>query len=246
MKLSGKVALVTGGSRGMGKEMVRAFAAEGADVIIASRKKENCDELADAVSEEFGVRALPVGFNVSHWGDCDRLVQTVYDEFDRLDILVNNAGLSPLYPSLGEVTEELFDKVIGVNLKGPFRLTALIGERMVNDGGGAILNISSMEAWRPQPNALPYGAAKRGLDALTEGFSRAFGPTVRVNGIQCGAFLTDISKAWSEQTHASLKQTASLERAGNPDEIVGAALYFCSDDSSFSTGATLRLDGGFQ
>ncbi len=246
MKLSGKVALVTGGSRGMGKEMVRAFAAEGADVIIASRKKENCEAVADEVSKEFGVQAFPVGFNVSHWDECGQLVDTAYGEFDRVDILVNNAGLSPLYPSLGEVTEELFDKIIGVNLKGPFRLTALIGERMVKDGGGSILNISSMEAWRPQPKALPYAAAKRGLDAFTEGFSRAFGPTVRVNGIQCGAFLTDISTAWTEESLAALKENASLSRAGNPDEIVGAAMYFCSDDSSFSTGATLRLDGGFQ
>lgn len=246
MKLSGKIALVTGGSRGMGKEMVRAFAAEGADVVIASRKKENCAALADQVEKEFGVRALPVGFNVSHWDDCDQLVETVYSEFDHVDILVNNAGLSPLYPSLGEVTEALFDKVIGVNLKGPFRLTALIGERMVKDGGGSILNISSMEAWRPQPKALPYAAAKRGLDAFTEGFSRAFGPTVRVNGIQCGAFLTDISTAWSAESLQSLTENASLSRAGNPDEIVGAAMYFCTDASSFATGTTLRLDGGYQ
>lgn len=245
-KFQGKIALVTGGSRGMGREMVRAFAADGADVVIASRKLANCQQVADEVTTQYGIRALPVEVNVSDWDACGALVDQVYAEFGKVDILVNNAGLSPMYPSLGEVTEALFDKVIAVNLRGPFRLTALIGERMAAGDGGAILNISSVEAWRPQAHALPYAAAKRGLDALTEGFAQAFGPTVRVNGIQCGAFLTDISHAWSAEAMDRLSTTPALKRAGAPEEIVGAAMYFCSDDASFATGATLRLDGGWQ
>lgn len=245
-KFQGRIALVTGGSRGMGREMVRAFAAEGADVVIASRKLANCQQVADEVTTQYGIRALPVEVNVSDWDACGALVDQVYAEFGKVDILVNNAGLSPMYPSLGDVTEALFDKVIAVNLRGPFRLTALIGERMAAGGGGAILNISSVEAWRPQEHALPYAAAKRGLDALTEGFAQAFGPTVRVNGIQCGAFLTDISHAWSAEAMDRLSTTPALKRAGAPEEIVGAAMYFCSDDASFATGATLRLDGGWQ
>ena len=168
-ELEGKVALVTGGSRGLGAEMVRAFAAEGAHVAIASRKLASCEELAAEVSARHGVRALPVACNVSHWDECDALAEAVYAEFGAVDVLVNNAGLSPLYPSLDQVTEELFDKVIGVNLRGPFRLAALIGTRMAEGDGGAIINIGSIEAIRPQPGALPYAAAKAGLHVLSEG-----------------------------------------------------------------------------
>ena len=113
-------------------------------------------------------------------------------------MLVNNAGMSPLYPSVDQVSEALFDKVLGVNLKGPFRLTSLVGTRMAAGAGGSIINISSVEAERPEPSALPYAAAKAGLEALTLGFVRAFGPTVRVNTIRCGMFRTDIAKAWGD------------------------------------------------
>jgi NAD(P)-dependent dehydrogenase (short-subunit alcohol dehydrogenase family) len=241
---AGKVVLVTGGSRGMGREMVTAFAEHGASVVIASRKLAACQELAALVEREHGVKALPVACNVSSWADCDGLIKAVYDEFGRVDVLVNNAGLSPLYPSLDEVSEALFDKVIGVNLKGPFRLAAAIGTRMAAGDGGSIINISSIASIRPGPSSLPYAAAKAGLNVLTEGMAQAFGPTVRVNCIQAGPFRTDISKAWSDETTAHFEQTLALGRCGEPAEIVGAALYFASTASSFCTGAVLRLDGG--
>jgi NAD(P)-dependent dehydrogenase (short-subunit alcohol dehydrogenase family) len=243
---AGKVAVVTGGSRGMGREIVRAIAARGGDVVIASRKLDACEKLAAEISEEFGVRALPVACNVSSWDDCDRLVETVYADLGRVDVLVNNAGLSPLYPSLDQVTEALFDKVIGVNLRGPFRLTALVGKRMAEGEGGSIINVSSVEAIRPSPRALPYAAAKVGLNVLTEGFAQAFGPTVRVNTVQPGAFLTDISQAWSEEHVEQLEDTVVLRRCGQPEEIVGAVLYFAGPSSSYTTGATLRVDGGWR
>jgi NAD(P)-dependent dehydrogenase (short-subunit alcohol dehydrogenase family) len=243
--LEGKVALVTGGSRGLGREMVLAFAAGGADVIIASRKLDGCTALAEEVRDRFGVAALATACNVSVWTQCDALVETAYAELGRVDILVNNANLSPLYGRLDEVSESLWDKVVGVNLKGPFRLTSLIGTRMAAGDGGSIINISSIEAARPMPNALPYAAAKAGLNALTEGFARAFGPTVRVNAIQCGPFLTDISLAWDmDAFDAVAKASIALQRGGAPDEVVGAALYFASAASSYCTGAILRLDGG--
>src|SRR4051812_49326375 len=124
--LSGKVALVTGGSRGLGREMVLAFAQRGADVVVASRKLDACEAVAREVEERFGRRALAAAANVSDWGQCDALVDAAYGEFGRVDVLVNNAGLSPLYGRLDELEESLFDKVLAVNLKGPFRLTALI------------------------------------------------------------------------------------------------------------------------
>ncbi|MEV6229088.1 glucose 1-dehydrogenase [Saccharopolyspora shandongensis] len=243
--LTGKIALVTGGSRGMGRAMAHAFAAKGADVIIASRKLEACESTAREIEEEHGVGALPVACNVSHWDQCDALVERAYAEFGRVDVLVNNAGLSPLYPSLDQVSEALWDKVLAVNLKGPFRLTALIGTRMAEGDGGAIINISSIAAIRPAPIELPYAAAKAGLNTLTEGFARAFGPKVRVNAIQAGPFLTDISHAWDLDAFAERARTSiALGRGGEPDEVAGAALYFASAASSFCTGAILRLDGG--
>lgn len=244
--LAGKIALVTGGSRGLGAEMVRAFAAEGADVAIASRKLASCEALAAEVRERHGVRAFPVACNVSHWDECDALAEAVYAEFGRVDVLVNNAGLSPLYPSLDQVTEDLFDKVIGVNLRGPFRVTALIGTRMAEGDGGSIVNIGSIEAIRPQPSALPYAAAKAGLHVLSEGFAKAFGPTVRVNTIQAGPFLTDISAHWSDGARRRLESATALGRCGDPAEIVGAALFFATSASSYASGAVLRLDGGHE
>jgi NAD(P)-dependent dehydrogenase (short-subunit alcohol dehydrogenase family) len=242
--LEGKVALVTGGSRGLGREMVLAFAEAGADVVIASRKKDNCDELAAEVTKATGRRAVGVGCHVGHWNEVEALSQTAYDEFGKVDVLVNNAGMSPLYARLTDVTEDLFDKVIGVNFKGPFRLSALVGERMAQGDGGSIINVSSVAAIRPTPTELPYAAAKSALDVLTAGFALAYGPKVRVNTIMAGPFLTDISKAWDIDAFNESAQRFPLRRGGQPDEIVGAALYLASDASSFTTGSIVRVDGG--
>jgi NAD(P)-dependent dehydrogenase (short-subunit alcohol dehydrogenase family) len=244
--LLGKVALVTGGSRGLGREMVLAFAGAGASVVIASRKVDACEALATEVHDRYGTAALAVAANVSSWDDCDALVAAAYARFEHVDVLVNNAGMSPLYPSVDQVGEALFDKVLGVNLKGPFRLTSLVGTRMAAGPGGSIINVSSVEAERPDPSALPYAAAKAGLEALTLGFVRAFGPTVRVNTIRCGMFRTDIAKAWGdpEAVDAMARQRIAVGRIGEPQDIVGAAMYLATDASAYCTGATLRLDGG--
>jgi NAD(P)-dependent dehydrogenase (short-subunit alcohol dehydrogenase family) len=244
--LLGKVALVTGGSRGLGRAMVLAFAEAGASVIIASRKLDACNALAEEVADRYGVAALPVAANVSSWEDCDALLDAAYARFEHVDVLVNNAGMSPLYPSVDQVGEALFDKVVGVNLKGPFRLTSVVGTRMASGDGGSIINISSVEAERPEATALPYAAAKAGLEALTLGFVRAFGPTVRVNTIRCGMFRTDIAKAWGDPdvVDQMARQRIAVGRIGEPDDIVGAALFLATDASAYCTGATIRLDGG--
>jgi NAD(P)-dependent dehydrogenase (short-subunit alcohol dehydrogenase family) len=243
-ELEGKVVLITGGSRGMGEQLAHAFAREGASIIIASRKLDNCVKVADELSRSYGVRALPVAFNVSDWDQCDQLIAAAYDAFGQVDVLINNAGLSPLYPSLAEVSQALFDKVIGVNLRGPFRLASVIGTRMAAAAGGVIINIGSVEAVRPHVSALPYAAAKAGLNVLTEGFAQAFGPTVRVNAIQCGAFMTDLAKNWDDGIQQDMEQAAALHRVADPREVTGAALFFATSASSFATGAVLRLDGG--
>lgn len=243
--LTGRVAVVTGGSRGLGRAMVQAFARSGADVVIASRKGDACEALAVEVRRETGREALGIACHVGVWADCDRLVESAYDRFGRVDVLVNNAGLSPLYPSLGEVSEALYEKVLAVNLKGPFRLSSLVGARMAAGDGGSIINVSSIAAVQPTPAELPYAAAKAGLNAMTVGMARAFGPTVRVNCIMPGPFLTDISKAWNmEVFREAARRTIPLQRGGEAHEIVGAALYLASDASSYTTGAVLKIDGG--
>jgi NAD(P)-dependent dehydrogenase (short-subunit alcohol dehydrogenase family) len=243
--LEGRVALVTGATRGLGLAMCEGFAAHRARLVIASRKAEQCVRVAGELGERFGVDTLPVAANVSEWAACDRLVDAALDRFGRIDVLVNNAGLSPLYPSLPEVTEELWNKVLAVNLRGPFRLMAKVGEAMTEQGSGSIINISSSAAVRPRPGALPYAAAKAGLNTLTEGFAQALGPHVRVNAIQVGPFRTDVAESWDAAAFAERARTSiALQRAGEPAEIVGAALYLASDASSYCTGAVLRLDGG--
>ena len=243
LELTGKIAIVTGGSRGLGREMVLAFAEHGADVVIASRKLANCEAVAEEV-RALGRRALPIAYHAGSWADADRLAEAAYAEFGRVDVLVNNAGMSPLYESLEGVSEELFDKVIGVNLKGPFRLSSIVGTRMAAGDGGSIINVSSIASQRPSPTEAPYGAAKAGINSLTLSLAAAFGPKVRVNCIVPGPFLTDISKAWDlEAFNARAKNAFALGRGGEPHEIVGAALYLASRASSYTTGALINIDG---
>ncbi|MDB5715811.1 MAG: oxidoreductase, short chain dehydrogenase/reductase family [Sphingomonadales bacterium] len=238
--LTGKVALVTGGSRGLGLEMVRAFAAHGADIIIASRKIENCEAAAQEV-RALGRRALAVGAHVGKWDEIDRLIEVAYAKFGRVDILVNNAGMGPRMPS-HEVTEQLFDSVVNLNFKGPFRLASQIAKRMMDGDGGTIINVSSTGGVMPLPEIVPYGSSKAALNAMTLSFAHEYGPKVRVNTLSAGPFLTDISKSWSAEALA--KQNNAVGRPGRPEEVVSSALFLASPASSYVTGTLLRVDGG--
>lgn len=242
--LTGRVVLVTGGSRGLGRAMAQACSEEGASVILASRDGEACRQVAAEITQATGAPTMGIGAHVGKWEDLSALVDRVYEEFGRIDVLVNNAGVSPLYDSVGDITEALFDKVIDVNLKGPFRLSALIGERMVQAGSGSIINISSAASLRARPHALPYAIAKAGLNAMTVGLAHTLGPSVRVNAILAGTFFTDVSKAWDMKAFTERAESFALKRGGEPEEIIGAALYLASDASSYTTGALLPVDGG--
>jgi NAD(P)-dependent dehydrogenase (short-subunit alcohol dehydrogenase family) len=239
--MTGKVVLVTGGSRGLGYEMVKAFAACGADVVIASRKLEPCEAVAGEIRMT-GRRALAVACHMGRWGDLPGLVEAAYDTFGKVDVLVNNAGMAPTAPRSSEVTEEMFDKTVAVNFKGPFRLSALIGDRMMEAGSGCIINVSSLGAEKPSPDYPVYAGAKAALNIMTKDHALEFGPKVRVNAIQCGPFWTDISKSWREE--ADRTSPAAARRIGRPHEIATTALYLASDHSSFTTGTVIRLDGG--
>ncbi|HJU30963.1 MAG TPA: glucose 1-dehydrogenase [Hyphomicrobiaceae bacterium] len=242
--MTGKVVLITGGSRGLGRAMALGFAEAGADLVIASRRLESCQAVVREV-EQRGRKAMAHACHVGRWADCDALADAAYANYGRVDVLINNAGKSPLYDRPADISEQLYDSVLDVNLKGPFRLTALVGQRMLEAGGGAIINVSSMAAVRPRKHVITYAAAKAGLNAMTEAFADAYGPTVRVNAIMPGPFMTDISKAWDLDAFQERARTSiALRRGGEPDEIVAAALYLASEHASYTTGAVLRIDGG--
>jgi NAD(P)-dependent dehydrogenase (short-subunit alcohol dehydrogenase family) len=238
--LTGKIALVTGGSRGLGYQMVKAFAERGADCVIASRKLENCEKVADEV-RALGRRAMAISLHAAKWDSIDSMIEKVYAEWGRIDILVNNAGMSPAMPS-HEVNEQLFDSVIGLNFKGPFRLASRVAKRMADTDGGIIINVTSSGSLMPTPMIVPYGSAKAALNAMTRSLAAEYGPKVRVNTLSPGPFLTDISDAWPEDQRNTTP--SAIGRPGNPVEIIPAALFLASPQSSFVSGAIVRVDGG--
>ena len=244
--LSGKVVAITGGSRGLGRQMAEAFARRGACVAIASRKREACEAAAAQISAATGSDVVGLGLHVGRWEQCETFVEEVTDRLGPIDVLINNAGSSPLYPSLADVSEGLFDSVIGLNMKGPFRLCALVAEQMqTRDAEGSIINVSSIAAVQPSAIEVPYGMAKAGLNNLTVALAHMLGPKIRVNCIMPGPFLTDIAKAWDLEAFAeTARERIPLGRGGQPDEIVGAALYLASPASSYTTGAIIKVDGG--
>lgn len=237
---TGQVALVTGGSRGLGYQMVKALAERGADVIIASRKLENCEKVAEEC-RAMGRRGRAWSVHCGRWDDIDAMIAGVYAEFGRIDILINNAGMSPACPS-HEMSESLFDSVLNLNFKGPFRLASQVAQRMAEGDGGAIINVSSSGALMPLPRIIPYGSAKAALNAMSLSLAREYAPKVRVNTLSPGPFLTDIAEAWDQAKRETQPNAAG--RPGRPEEIVAAALALASPAASYTTGALLRVDGG--
>jgi NAD(P)-dependent dehydrogenase (short-subunit alcohol dehydrogenase family) len=244
-ELSGRVAVVTGGSRGIGRAIAETYARAGADVIIASRKLENCVRATEEIASVTGRTIVPFAFHAGRWSDCDQLADEVYERFGRCDVLVNNAGMSPLYDDLTSITQEYWDKVTAVNVKGPFRLGCLVGARMSAAGGGVIINVSTIGSMRPSPRELVYSCAKAGLNALTIGLAEAYAPNVRCNAILPGEVLTDIATAWTEEQRQQAARNAPLGRAGTAMDFAGTALWLASDASAWVTGTLIRVDGGY-
>lgn len=243
-EMTGRVAVVTGGSRGIGRGIVDGFAAAGADVVIASRKFEACEKAAEEVREKYGVRALAVGYQASKWDDSGRLAESVDREFGRCDVLVNNAGMTPRYTDLTTIDEPYYDKVSAVNLKGPFQLSILMAEMMKAGDGGSIINISTIGTLRPGTEELVYVCAKAGLNALTVGLAGAYGPSVRVNALLPGPVETDIAAGWDDELRARAVEGMPLARMGTPGDFVGPALWLATPASAFVTGTLIRVDGG--
>jgi NAD(P)-dependent dehydrogenase (short-subunit alcohol dehydrogenase family) len=242
--LDGKVALVTGGSRGIGRAVAEGLAGAGADVVVASRKLESCEAAAREIAEATGRRVVAARCHVGRWQECDDLVETVYEAFGRCDVLVNNAGMSPAYPDLAGIGEELFDKVLATNARGPFRLSVLVGERMAGGDGGSIVNVSSVGAWRPTTNDLPYAMAKAALNALTLGLAGAWAPKVRANVVLPSASETDLTAGWPSEVKDRVAAANPMQRLAQPEDMVGVCVFLASDASGYVNGAQIPVDGG--
>ena len=243
LSAAGKVVVVTGASRGLGRAMALGFAEAGADVVVSSRHLDACEVVAEEI-RALGRRALPVACHVGDWDQCAALIDSTIAELGHLDVLVNNAGIAPVPPSLLEVSSELFDKTMAVNLKGPLRLTALAAQHL--PAGGSVINISSKASLAPMAFTVVYAAAKAGLNALTKAAASEYGPRgIRVNAIVCGTFHTDsFDQGLPPEMQAQVERTVSLGRIADADEIVGTALFLASDASTYLSGELLVLDGG--
>lgn len=245
--ITGKVALITGGSRGIGKAMATLFAEQGAEVIVVSRKQEGVDAVADEIKANGG-KAHGIA---AHMGDLEainRLLATLKERDLNIDILINNAGISPPHDlEFVDTTPELWDKIMAVNLRGPFFLTAAIGKQMAARGAGSIINISTTSSLLSQPEIGAYCVAKAAMNSMTGCFARELGPKgVRVNAIACGVINTDMGAVVmrDEETFKGAMMMVPLKRIGEPSEIATTALFLASEAASYISGEILCADGG--
>jgi NAD(P)-dependent dehydrogenase (short-subunit alcohol dehydrogenase family) len=248
VNLEGKVALVTGGSRGLGRAMVLGLARAGADVVIASRKLAGCEEVAAEV-QAMGRQALAVSAHAGQMESLDALLEATYQRFGRLDILINNAGTNPVTAGLSDLTPELFQKVFEVNTKGPWYLASRAAPRMAQHGGGSVINVISVGGLKPPAYQGFYAGSKAALHALTKVMAAEWAHMgIRVNAIAPGSYhsdLFDVSAAQLPGFEEGSKAACVQKRIAETEEILGPVMYLASDMSSYTTGATLVADGGY-
>lgn len=246
ISLHQKVALVTGGGRGIGRDITRCLAQAGAHVVIASRKQAQLEQAATELAGLAG-RVIPMACHVGREDELMGLVDRVEAELGPIDVLVNNAATNiGQGPSL-QTNTDMLDKMIDVNVKAAFRLVHRVVPSMIERGGGSVLNIVSISGLKPQEGGLLYSFTKAGLIMLTRSWAREFGPQgVRVNAIAPGLIQTDFSAYyWQDEARkAELTGEQPLTRLGQPEDIGPAAAFLCSDLASFITGQVLVIDGG--
>ncbi len=245
--LSGKVALVTGASSGMGRSTAIALANQGAKVVLAARRMEKLVALAAEIKSR-GKEALPVQMDITKRSEVDSAVASAVSAFGRLDILVNNAGVLEYSPFL-DMKEEAWDKVIDTNLKGYFYAAQAAGREMAKNKFGRIINIASIASGGVgigYPMISHYVASKGGIVGLTEALAGELGPMgITVNAIGPGAIETEMTQGITEQQKQGMFARLPIKRIGTPEEIAAAVVYFASDEAAYTTGATLYVDGGW-
>jgi NAD(P)-dependent dehydrogenase (short-subunit alcohol dehydrogenase family) len=246
--LTGKVAIVTGSTKGLGRAMVSGLAAAGAAVVVSSRKQELCDEVAAEVRAESGGDALGLACHVGDWDAIPPFVEAVRARFGRIDVLINNAGISPAPMTASAMTLDYWRKVFSVNLEGPLRMSQCVAPVMREGGGGSIVNIGTMAAYSGGPNVCAYGASKAALVNLTKSNAQEWAPwKVRVNALSPGPFTSEMVEGAAKLRPEFKELIASgtmQKRIADPSEIVGPVLYLASDASSFVTGDDISVSGG--
>lgn len=245
--LDGKVAIITGASKGIGEAIAYVFGKAGAKVVISSRKQESLEETAERFREE-DIEVLPMAAHAGKVEDLKNLVNQTLEKFGSIDIIVNNAATNPVFGAVEDVEEWAFDKIMEVNVKGPFELSKLALPDMKKRGSGVIINISSIGGVSPEPQLGIYSVSKAALISLTQVMAKEWGQHgIRANVICPGFIKTKFSEAlWSnEQILKYILAQQSIKRLGTPEEIAALALFLASDASSFSTGSVFMADGGY-
>lgn len=245
--LTGKVALVTGGGRGLGRQIALGFAEAGADLILCSRKVENCEAVASEI-RAMGRQVLTFSCNVTNAEDVERVVAAAHEHFGRIDILVNNSGASWGAPAI-DMPLDAWNKIISTNLTGTFLMSQAVAKRMIPAGGGKILNIASVAGLRgsvPEVlDAVAYNASKGGVITLTKDLAVKWARhQIYVNALAPGFFPSDMTKVVIERGATHIIEATPLHKVGGENDLKGAALFFVSPASDFVTGQILAVDGG--
>jgi len=246
MRLKDKVAIVTGGARGIGLCVAQAYAREGAAVVIADVNVEGAKAAAQSITSG-DARSLGVGVDVADQASVNAMMEETLKSFGRVDILMNNAGVGGNTPFLDTKLED-WNRIISINLTGAFLVAQAAARQMVNGGGGKIVNIASLSGQRGGNGRAAYGSAKAGLELLTKVMAVELAPyNINVNAIAPGAIETEMAKfAHDQATRAAYNYLIPMTRYGTPEEIADAAVFLCSDEARYVHGHTLNVDGGFQ
>ena len=246
--LSGKVAVVTGSTKGIGRAMVQGLAEAGADVVVSSRRQDACDATAAEVAADTGRRAVGIACHMGDWDAAPAFVDAILAEYGRIDVLVNNAGIHPGPMPIAELTLAYWEKLYSVNVRGPARLAGLVAPHMRDTGGGSIINVSTVGAYSGGPNVGVYTSGKAALIALTKTMAREWGPWgIRVNAISPGPFLSEMMLGAERLSEGFLERSAAAtiqKRVADLHEIAGAVVYFAGDASSYVTGEDHVVSGG--